>query len=81
MDQMNESEQNEHDEPGVCLGDDQTEAKGLPSQDGRVDALLRHMPPQLTWPDHTWRTLSDLMNERYQVQMMHYINIFDDRDW
>ena len=31
--------------PGVCPGDGQTEAEGLPSQVGRVDALLRRMPP------------------------------------
>ena len=32
------------DGPGVCLGDGQTEAEGIPSQDGRGDALLRRMP-------------------------------------
>ena len=32
----------------VCLGDGQTEAEGLPSQDGRDDALLRRMPPNMT---------------------------------
>ena len=37
-----------HDGPGVCLGDDQTEAEGVPSQGGRGDALLRRMPPYLT---------------------------------
>ena len=30
-----------HDGPGVCLGDGQTEAEGVPSQGGRDDALLR----------------------------------------
>ena len=37
-----------HDGPGVCLGDGQTEAEGVPSQGGRSDALLRRMPPHLT---------------------------------
>ena len=37
-----------HGGPGVCLGDGQTEAEVLPSQDGRGDALLRRMPPYLT---------------------------------
>ena len=31
-----------------CLGDGQTEAEGVLSQDGRGDALLRRMPPYLT---------------------------------
>ena len=31
----------DHDGPGVCLGDGQTEAEGVPSQGGRGDALLR----------------------------------------
>ena len=35
------SEGYEHGGPGVCLGDGQTEAKGVPSQSGRGDALLR----------------------------------------
>ena len=39
-----------HDGPGVCLGDGQTEDEGVPSQGGRGDALLRRMPPYLTWP-------------------------------
>ena len=30
-----------HGGPGVCLGDGQTEAEGVPSQGGRGDALLR----------------------------------------
>ena len=34
--------------PGVCLGDGQTKAEGVPSQGGRGDALLRRMPPYLT---------------------------------
>ena len=34
--------------PGVCLGDGQTEAEGVPSQGGRGDALLRRMLPYLT---------------------------------
>ena len=29
-----------HGGPGVCLGDGQTEAEGVPSQGGRGDALL-----------------------------------------
>ena len=33
-----------------ALGDGQTEAEGVPSKDGRGDALLRRMPPYLTWP-------------------------------
>ena len=37
-----------HDGLGVCLDDSQTEAEGVPSQDGRGDALLRRMPPYLT---------------------------------
>ena len=37
-----------HDGPGVCLGDVQTEAEGVPSQGGRGDALLRRMPSYLT---------------------------------
>ena len=40
-----------HGGPGVCLGDGQTEAEGVPSPGGRGDALLRRMPPYLTWPD------------------------------
>ena len=31
------------DGPGVCLGDGQTEAEGVPRQGGRGDALLRRM--------------------------------------
>ena len=38
-----------HGGPGVCLGDGQTEAEGVPSQGGRGDALLRRMSPYLTW--------------------------------
>ena len=34
--------------PGVCLGDGQTEAGGLPPQGGRGDALPRRMPPYRT---------------------------------
>ena len=37
-----------HGGPGVCLDDDQTEDEGVPSQNGRGDALLRRMPPHLT---------------------------------
>ena len=38
-----------HGGTGVRLGDGQTEAEGVPSQSGRVDALLRRMPPYLTY--------------------------------
>ena len=34
-----------HGGPGVCRGDGQKEAEGVPSQGGRDDALLRRMPP------------------------------------
>ena len=37
-----------HGGPGVCLGDGQTEAEGVPAQGGRDAALLRRMPPYLT---------------------------------
>ena len=37
-----------HDGTGVCLGDGQTEANGVPSQGGRGDTLLRRMLPYLT---------------------------------
>ena len=37
-----------HDGAGVCLGDGQTEAEGVPSQNGRGDALVRRIPPYLT---------------------------------
>ena len=37
-----------HGGPGVCLGDGQTEAEGVPSQGGRGDALLWRMPTHLT---------------------------------
>ena len=33
--------------PGVCLGDGQTEAEGVPAPGGRGDALLRRMPSYL----------------------------------
>ena len=32
---------------GVCLGDDQTEPEGVPSQSGRGDAMFRCIPPYL----------------------------------
>ena len=41
------SERYRHGGPGVCLGDGQTEAEGVPSQGGRGDALLRRMSPHL----------------------------------
>ena len=44
-----------HGGPGVCLGDGQTEAEGVPSQGGRGDALLRRMLPHLTCPDLAFR--------------------------
>ena len=37
-----------HGVPGVCLGDGQTEAEGVPSQGGRGDARLQRTPPYLT---------------------------------
>ena len=37
-----------HGGPGVCLGDDQTDAEGVPSQGGRGDALLGRIHPHLT---------------------------------
>ena len=43
-----------HGEPGVCLGDCQTEVEGVASQGGRSDALLRRMPPYLAWPGQCW---------------------------
>ena len=44
-----------HDGPGVCLGDGQTEAQGVPSQGGCGHALLRRMPP--VTPDLTYTVL------------------------
>ena len=43
-----------HGGPGVCLGDSQTEAEGVPSQGGHGDALLRRMLPYLTWYLDSW---------------------------
>ena len=37
-----------HDGPGVCLGDGQMEAEGVPSQGERGDALHRRIAPYLT---------------------------------
>ena len=45
------SEGHGHGGPGVCPGDGQTEAEGVPLQGECGDALLRRMPPHLTWPD------------------------------
>ena len=42
------SERYGYDGPGVCLGDGQMEADGVPSHGGRGDALLRRRPPHLT---------------------------------
>ena len=42
------SERHGHVVPRVCLGDDQTEAEGVPSHGGCGDALLQRMPPYLT---------------------------------
>ena len=36
------------DGPGICLGDGQTEAPGVPAESGRRDALLWRMLPYLT---------------------------------
>ena len=35
--------------PGVCLGDGQTEAEIVPSESGRGDAQLQRMPQHLTY--------------------------------
>ena len=43
-----------HVGPGVCLGDGQTEAEGVPSQGECGDALLRRMTPYLTWLIWIW---------------------------
>ena len=37
-----------HAGPGVCLGDGQTKAEGVPSQGGRGDALFRRILTYLT---------------------------------
>ena len=47
-----------HGRPGVCLGNGQTEAEGVPSVRGRGDALLRRMPPYLTGPESQPHNLS-----------------------
>ena len=39
-----------HSGPGVCLGNGQTEAEGVPSHGGRGDALPRRMTPHLFTP-------------------------------
>ena len=44
------SEEYGHGGPGVCLGDGQTEAEGLPPQGGRGNALLRRIRLYLTSP-------------------------------
>jgi len=36
------------DGPGICLGDGQTEAPGVPAESGRSDALLQYRLPYLT---------------------------------
>ena len=36
------------DGPGICLGDGQTEAPGVPAESGRSDALLQSRLPYLT---------------------------------
>ena len=53
------SEGDGHSGPGVCLGDGQTEAEGIPSQDGRGDALLRRMSPYLIWPVGRFLRMTD----------------------
>ena len=55
-----EAEIHGHGGPGVCLGDGQMDAEGVPSQDGRGDALLRRMPPYLAW--YTVRTYQPVIN-------------------
>ena len=34
--------------PGICLGDGQSEALGVPAESGHSDTLLRRMLPYLT---------------------------------
>ena len=40
--------QGDGDGPDICQGDGQMEAPGVPAESGHSDALLRHMPPDLT---------------------------------
>jgi len=40
--------QGDGDGPGIFQGDGQMEAPGVPAESGHSDALLRHMPPDLT---------------------------------
>ena len=52
-----------HDGSGVGLGNSQTEDEGVLSQGGRGDALLRRMPPYLTYlPSKS--QLATLLTER-----------------
>ena len=50
-----------HGGPGVCLGDGQTEAGGVPSQGGRGDALYRRMSPHLTLESQRSGRATDLL--------------------
>ena len=47
------SERYGHGGHGVCLGDGQTKAEGIPSQSGRGDARLERMLSYLKLPDLT----------------------------
>ena len=47
--------------PGVCLGDGQTEAEGVPSKGGRGDALFRRMSPYLIYYVEWMRRQSELV--------------------
>ena len=42
-----------HGGPGVCLGDGQTEAEGVPSQGGRGDGVCPHDLPAMSRYDGT----------------------------
>ena len=54
-----------HGGPGICLGDGQTETEGVPSQGERSDALLRLMPPYLTWTVNELITYNGLFLDMY----------------
>ena len=47
-----ESDDYGRDGPGVCLGDVETDAEGVPSQHRRGDALLRRILPHLKRPNY-----------------------------
>ena len=54
-----------HGGPGICLGDGQTEAEGV-----RGDAMLRRMPPYLTWPDCRKQTNLDIATRVESIQLI-----------